>query len=228
MYANCNGNSGYARADGEIYNSLSRAGFRVFSATVKEFRGFFIKFDEMTLTLAPDVQEYALPVDCSQIVHLAERESATNDWMPIDPMDIDSALINIQRAVGWSDSFAGQYGHASQFGFYGPYLDSAASIGVQTQKIRIAPKVSSARFVQIVYTAKWIPITDASSKVMLPDEGTYAMESWASAELCGKSDDSRMGTFNAQGDKDLTSYLAWARERQIMQRPGVEMYGPGF
>lgn len=228
MYANCNANSGYARSEGEIYSALGRAGFKVFSATTKEHRGFFVKFDESSLSLIPGTQEYALPPDCSQIVHLAERQSASTDWLPMGALDLDSALSNIQNTLGWGVYYTGTYGGSSPYGFFGPYLDSTATQGVQTQKIRVSPQIEGNRFVQLVYTAKWIPITDQSSKVMLPDEGTYAMESFASAELCAKSDDSRALYFEAQGNKDLTSYLSWARERQIMQRRTVESYGPGF
>ena len=229
MYANCNSNSGYARSDGDIYSALSRAGFKVFSAVMKEFRGFFIKFDETTITLVPGTQEYPLPVDCSQIVHLAERQSATNDWRPIAPLDLDSTLTNIQVASGWSSFFSSQYGYGSEFGFYGPYLDAAATIGAaQTQKIRISPGIDSNRFCQIAYTAKWIPINDQSSKVMLPDEGTYAMESFASAQLCGESDDvTRLGFYGSQAREDLQAFLSWARARQIMAPVMVNAYLDG-
>jgi len=227
MYANCNANSGYARTDGEIYSALGRAGFKVFSAVVKEQRGFFVKFDETSLTLTPGTQEYAMPADFSQMVHLAERVSATQDWAPVAPMDLDTALTDLQIASGWSSFFSAMYGNRSSFGFYGPYLDSDATTGTQVQKIRISPGIDQARFCQLVYTAKWIPIVDGASKVMLPDEGTYAMESCASAELCGKSDDStRMAMYSAQGRDDLSAFLSWARQRQSMAPSTVTTYGP--
>jgi hypothetical protein len=216
-----------ARADGEIYAALGRAGFKVFSAIVKENRGFFVKFDETSLSLVPGTQEYALPADLSQIVHLAERQSATQDWAPIAPLDLDTALTDLQVASGWSNFFTSMYGDRSAFGFYGPYLDSAATISVQTQKIRISPGIDAPRFCQLVYTAKWLPINDASSKVMLPDEGTYAMESFASGQLCGASDDAtRANYYELQGAKDLMAFLAWARQRQSMAPSSVVTYGP--
>jgi hypothetical protein len=226
MYANANANSGYARADGEIYSALERAGFKVFSAVVKENRGFFIKFDETSLSLVPGTQEYAMPPDLSQVVHLAERQSAGQDWAPIGPADLHTALTDLQIASGWSSFFSAMYGNRSAFGFYGPYLDAAAATGTETQKIRITPAIDAARSCQLVYTAKWLPITDASSKVMLPDEGTYAMESFASAQLCGASDDTRKDTYNAQGREDLLSFLTWARQRQSMAPSTVATYGP--
>lgn len=227
MYANCNANSGYARADGEIYAALGRAGFKVFSAVVKENRGFFVKFDETSLSLVPGTQEYPMPADLSQIVHLAERQSAAQDWAPIAPLDLDTALTDLQVASGWSNYFSSMYSNRSSYGFYGPYLDAAAATGVQTQKIRISPGIDAPRFCQLVYTAKWLPITDGSSKVMLPDEGTYAMESFASGQLCGASDDAtRANYYELQGAKDLMAFLAWARQRQSMAASTVVTYGP--
>lgn len=230
MYALANGKSGYSRSDGEIYAALGRAGYKVYAAVLKEYRGFFIKFDETSLTLVPGTQEYVLPADLTQIVHLAERQSSAEDWAPMSPVTLGSALTNLQNAVGWSDFYSSVYGSRSAYGFYGPYLDSTATLAGQTlqiQKIRVEPQITTSRFCQIAYTAKWMPITDASSKVMLPDEGTYAMESFASAELCGMSDDSRAEMYMQQGNADLSSFLSWIRARQIMAPLTIETYGPG-
>lgn len=227
MYALANGKSGYSRSDTEIYAALNRAGQRVYNAVLKEFRGFFIKFDETSLTLVPGTSEYALPADLTQIVHLAERLTSTNDWAPMAPEELGSALTNLQNAAGWSDFYSSQYGAQSAFGFYGPYLDATATVGTQTQKIRVSPAVDTSRFCQIAYTAKWLPITNAGSPIMLPDEGTPTMESWASGELCGMSDDSRSAFYMSQGDKDLQGFLSWLRARQIMAPLNIETYGPG-
>src|SRR5487761_2234978 len=213
MYALCNGKSGYSRSDGEIYSALNRAGQRVYEAVIKEYRGFFIKFDETTITLTPGTQEYTLPTDLTQILNLAERISSTQEWNPMAPETLTDALTNLQNASGWTYFYSGQYGGRSAYGFYGPYLDSTATIGVQTQKIRISPNIDQTRFCQIAYAAKWLPITDGSSKVMLPDEGTTTMESWASAELCAMNDDTRASSYMAQGDRDLSGFLSWLRMR---------------
>lgn len=234
MYALANSKSGYSRADAEIYDALNEAGFAVFAAVVKEFRGFFIKFDESSLSLQPlasnATQEYALPSDLTQIVHLAERLSASEDWHPMPPLDLSTALTTLQDNVGWEDFYSYGYGAESQFGFYGPYLDAAATEAggdLQIQKIRVAPSPTEARSCQIAYTAKWLPITDGSSKVMLPDEGTYAMLNYAIAELRRASDDSLSAEYEAKGDKHLNSFLGWMRARQIMQPLTIETYGPG-
>jgi hypothetical protein len=230
MYAMANGKSGYARSEGEIYGSLDRAGFRVYAAAAKEQRGFFIKFDESSLTLSTSnaTQEYSLPADLTQIVHLAERLSASENWRSMCPIGISDAVSNLQASLGWSGV---GYGSASPFSFFGPYLGAAETVlgqASQVQKIRVEPIPDATRAVQIVYTAKWLPITDGDSTVMLPDEGTHAMESFASAELCAMSDDSRASSFEAQGQKDLTSFLTWVRARQVMSPPTIRPYGPGW
>lgn len=232
MYALANSKSGYSRSDGEIYNALDEAGRTVFNAVLKEFRGFFIKFDEISITLSPTQtsQEYTLPSDLTQIVHLAERLTTTENWHPITPINITDALTNLQNQAGWYDFYADAYGENSEFGFYGPYLDAADTTvaqPLQVQKIRISPIPDANRFCQIAYTAKWLPITDASSKVMLPDEGTPPMLNYAIAELRRASDDSAAREYETQGDKKLSSFLTWLRARQIMAPLTIETYGPG-
>jgi hypothetical protein len=231
MYALANGKSGYARSDVEIYDALNESGFRVFAAVLKEFGGFFLKFDETSLSLQPlsanPTQEYPLPADLTQIVHLAERLSSSEDWRPMAPLDLSTSLTTVQDNVGWNSCL---YGDDSEFGFYGPYLDAAAAAGgasAQTQKIRVSPAPTETRACQIAYTAKWLPIVDASSSVMLPDEGTYAMLNYAIAELRRASDDSLSADYEDKGDRHLQSFLSWARARQIMQPQSIRTYGPG-
>lgn len=233
-YSLANSKSGFARPDAEIYDALNQGGFKVYAATQKEFRGFFLKIDESSLTLDPNnaTQEYPLPADCGQIVHLAERPTASEDWHPMAPETLSDALSNLQDMVGWDSFYSYQYGGDSAFGYYGPYLDAAdaqlTGAPVQIQKIRVSPKTTQSRFVQIAYTAKWLAITDASSKIMLPEEGTLAMVNYAAGYLCGGSDDvTRASYYEAQGDKHLNSYLYWARARQIQAPLTIDTYGPG-
>lgn len=232
MYDLANSKSGYARSDVEIYDALNESGFRVYAAVLKEFRGFFIKFDETSLTLTPATtgQEYPLPADLTQIVHLAERISPTQDWLPMRPLDLGSALDTLQELSGWN-GFAAGYGDDSEFGFYGPYLDATATQAgatAQTQKIRVSPIPDANRFCQIAYTAKWLPIAQAGDAIMLPDEGTYAMLNYAIAELRRASDDSVSGDYEDKGDRHLSSFLSWLRARQIMSPDTIDCYGPGW
>jgi len=232
-YSLANSKSGFSRPDAEIYDAINQGGFKVYAATQKEFRGFFLKFDEASLTLDPTnaTQEYVLPADCGQIVHLAERLVASDNWHPMAPESLSDALTTLQDAVGWDSFYSYQYGDDSEFGYYGPYLDSTvtqAGGALQIQKIRVSPIPAETRFVQIAYTAKWLPITDASSKIMLPDEGTLAMVNYAASYLCASSDDVTRATYyESQGDKQLNSYLYWARARQIQAPLCIDTYGPG-
>lgn len=232
-YALTDSQSGYARPDGEKYAALNSGGWKVFAATMKEFRGFFIKFDEVSLTLTPTQtdQEYALPVDCSQLVHVAERATTSEDWHPMAPEALGDALTNLQNACGWDTFYSSVYGYDSAFGYYGPYLDAADAVAggaLQIQKIRVSPIPSQTLMVQLAYTAKWIPIVDGSSAIMLPDEGTPAMVAYASAILNASSDDmTRAGYYNSEGDRLLLDYLTWARARQIQAPLTIDTYGPG-
>jgi hypothetical protein len=234
MYNLANAKSGYARADEEIYDALNESGFRVYAAVLKEFRGFFLKFDETSLVLTPLAagadQEYPLPPDLTQIVHLAERTTASENWRTMAPETLGNALTDLQDSVGWDDFYADSYGGDSDFSFYGPYLDAgaaAAAQALQIMKIRVSPAIDTTRACQIAYTAKWLPITDGSSTIMLPDEGTYCMLNYAIAELRRASDDSAAGDYEDKGDRHLQSFLSWLRARQIQQPLSIETYGPG-
>lgn len=222
MYATCNSDSYYSRTDSEIWAALTRGGKRVYDAVCNENGGFFIKFDESSLSLTSSALEYSLPTDCDQIVHLAERLTSTEQWHPIYPDSLNNVLLDQLQRGGLLNLVFGQ---SSEFTFFGPFLDSAAAVGVQTQKIRISPKPSETRSCQLVYTAKWSELVNKDSNLMLPVEGTYAQERYASAALVRKNgDESLAQSYEAEGDKDLRLFLTWIRARQIQQPLQVESY----
>jgi hypothetical protein len=226
MYQNCMAASYYSRTAGEVWSKLSSAGFEVYTKVLKERSGFFIKFDEVSLTLLPGQanQEYTLPVDLTQVVHLAERVSSAENWRPMAPANgIENVLINQLSNLGLF-STAG-YGPPSPFSYFGPFLDASAAVAGaagQTQKIRVSPIPDTNRFVQLVYTAKWIPIVNQNSSLMMPDEGTYAMQSMATAELLRLNNDDMALQLEAQGARELTNFLDWVRTRQTQEPPTVE------
>lgn len=230
MYALANAKSYYSRPDAEIYGALDEAGFLVYAAVLKEFRGFFLQVDTTSVVLTPGQQEYALPTDLTQIVHIAERLNTSDNWNPMSAIGIGNAFDNIQQATGWDVADYG-YGDQSQFGFYGPFLDEADATNpqaTQTQKIQVSPAIDQIRQCELIYTAKWLPIGNATSQVMLPDEGTHAMLNYAIAEILRSNGDTLAAQYENKGDKALTVFLTWIRNRQIATQPVIQTYGPAF
>lgn len=231
MIANCNAASYYSRTQGEILAKLEEAGFEIYTAVLKENSGFFIKFDESSVTLLPSQanQEYSLPADFSQMVHLAERATSSENWHPIEPAeDLENVLINQLSSSGLLTL---SLGDTSSYSYYGPFLDSGQTVNAaaaQLQKIRISPIPDIARFVQLVYSAKWLPIVNQNSPLMLPAEGTYAMEAKATGKLLDLNSDSLADKFDAKGAMLETKFLSWVRNRQIQERPTAGQYLGGF
>jgi hypothetical protein len=139
--------------------------------------------------------------------------------------NIENVLISQLSNIGLF-SISG-YGPPSPFQYYGPFLDSAASgsaQSAQTQKIRVGPITDINRFVQLVYTAKWVPIDNKISTVMMPDDGTAAMEAMAIAKLLRLNNDSKAIDFEAQGARELQNFLDWVRTRQTQEPPCVQPF----
>ena len=226
MYSQVNLKSYYSRDTTELYDALSAAGFRVYAAVLKEFKGTFLQINETALSITPNVNTLTMPSDFTQLVHLAERVTGADNWHPIEPTDISNALCNVQMNLGWFD-YGVDYGAQSQFQFYGPYLDSTDALSpaaTQLHKIRLTPMPSDNRYVQLAYTAKWTPITSAASSVMLPDEGTYAMQNYAISSVLQANDDSLSERYEMKADKDLGFFLTWMRQRQTMKPPTITPY----
>lgn len=226
MFATVNSKTSYSRTS-EIYPALDEAGFLVFTAVLKEFSGFFLKFDTSTIVLTPGTQEYSLPPDLGNLVCLSERQTASENWHQINPESLNDALQNTQSLVSWDDWDDLYDDRDSMFQFYGPYLDAPSTTSVQTQKIRITPAIDAVRMCEIAYTAKWLPINNQSSPVMLPDEGKYAMQNYAIAELLRANDDTLAREYELKADKHLSAFLTWVRNRQIVKWPTITPYLQG-
>jgi hypothetical protein len=221
MYATVNAKTSYSRKD-EIYSALSEGGWLVYSAVLKETAGFFIKFDTTTITLMPGQQEYTMPPDLTSLLNIAERLTTAERWRTIEPTSLRDAMDNTQNMTGW-DLWCDYYAD-SMFRFYGPYLPAGAVNAAQTMKITVTPQIDQIRMCEIAYTAKWLPITNANSIVMLPDEGTYAMQNYAIAEINRANDNTLSREYEAKGDKHLSAFLTWVRQRQTVQRPRITAY----
>jgi hypothetical protein len=223
MFNTVNSKTSYSRPD-EIYSALSEGGFLVYTAVLKEFSGFFLKFDTTTITLTPGQQDYTLPPDLTQLVCLSERQTASENWHVMSPTTLQDALDHAQSLVSWTDWDDLYDDRDSEFQFYGPYLPSAAATGVQTQQITVSPGIDAVRSCQIAYTAKWLPITNQNSLVMLPEEGTYAMQNFAIAEIHRGNNDTLSAEYEAKGQKHLSAFLTWARNRQLVKWPQITPY----
>lgn len=225
LYANVNQKTSFSRPN-EIYAALEEAGFKVYAAILKEFSGFFLKFDTTTVTLTPNQSTYAMPPDLGNLVHLAERQTASGRWRTINPTDIAHALNDAQSTVGWNFD---PYDSDSRFKFYGPYLPeiTAATASTQIQQILISPAIDVVRFCEIAYTAKWLPIVNQNSLNTLPNEGTYAQQSFAIAEIHRGNNDSLSAEYEAKGKNQLTDFLTWVRNRQTVKWPQITPYLEG-
>lgn len=222
MWNTVNSKTAFTRPD-EIYPALEEGGFLVFSAVLKEFSGFFLKFDTATITLTPGQQQYALPPDLGNLVSLAERSTSSERWRTIEPTSIAHAIELSQSAVGWDWDV---YDCESRFKFYGPFLPmpTAATQATQVQQILIEPAIDAVRQCEIAYTAKWLPITNQNSINTLPNEGTYAQQNYAIAEIHRGNDDTLSREYEAKGDKHLTAFLTWVRNRQTVKQPTITPY----
>lgn len=219
MIATVNSKSYYSRPD-DVIPAISKGGWKVFSAVVKEFAGFFLKIDSTTITLIPGQQTYSVPIDLGNMIGLAERVNTSEDWRTIDPTSPAQAFDRTQIATIWD----GWFGPCSHYRFYGPFLGAVTSNAAVAQQIQITPAIDVPRLCQIVYTAKYLPVTNPGSLLSLPDEGTYAQESFALAEVLRANDDSLADKYQAEGNDQLTDFLTWVRDRQTVERPQIDGY----
>lgn len=228
MYNLANQKTEYIHTPSEIFAALNEAGEYVYFQVLRKNRGFFVKIDETSLVLTPGTQGqdqiYPLPDDCTQVLHMAERPASSPQlpWAPMKPSTLGKTLRD-----GWQ-GFVNWDGFGSGSGFkYAPFLsaDETASDLIdapQTMQVAITPNVDQQRAVQLVYAAKWLPIRDNSSKLMLPREGTSSMYNGAMAILTGDLDDTRQGSFASRAEINLDAFLQWVADRQLQDGMQVE------
>jgi hypothetical protein len=112
----------------------------------------------------------------------------------------------------------------SQFVFYGPYLDLAASQlqkGANPQgpkKIRLAPIPFDTRPMRFIYAATFLEITSQNSVLMMPPESHEAILDYAVAELVRPNGDAMAAQYEEAGmDKFQHDFLPFYRSQQIVQ-----------
>lgn len=213
----------------DIIGALNDEGFLLYSRILKEGEGFFVKTDETSVVLTPGTQVYSLPVDCTQVAHMAERSQPTDPWSKMTPESQNMALEAQESII--SSYVVGILG-ASRYSYYGPYLPNSqvvtaspeADNSTQIMQITVSPLIDMQRSVQVVYTAKWIDILDESSAVTLPAEAMSALYNKAMANLTASSDDTRSATYANLGEMQAKGFLSWVRDREIQTGPKVTSY----
>lgn len=219
----------YMVSDDDIFAALNEEGFLLYSRVLKEGEGFFLKTDTTSITLTPGTQTYATPADCTQIIHMAERAQATDDWLRMEPESENMALESLQTIA--AVYIVGLYG-SSRFRYYGPYLPDSqvnnaspeADNSTQVMSIDVSPVIDQNRAVQIVYTAKWINIIVESSTLTLPDEASNALYNKTLANLLTSIDDTRAGAIGVLAEAQARGFLTWVRDRELQTGPKVTPY----
>lgn len=212
----------FSRDDEEIWAVMNECGYGVYTAVLKEYRGYFIKWDE-TIPTVVDQEEYTLPTDLKQIIRISERSDSTSPWRPMLPLDVNSSLFTM---LNQSNALNITWGPASQFGYL-PYIlaaDTQASLTSQTVKIRIEPVPQDVRTLQVIYAAKWLEILNAKSTVMLPANGVFAMKNKTIGTLLDRNDDSQAAKFHLLAKDNLRDFLTDVRDVQIQNKAYIEPY----
>lgn len=223
MFANAKAKSYYSRPDGEVYAALNEGGKRVYDAILKEQRTFFRKVDTTTIAMVSGTQTYTLPSDVEQIIQLSERVLATDKWRPIYPANNENDDDYID--AGFQDGLGISLGDRSDFLYIGPYLSAAAALtAAQAQSVDFAPIPTDSRFVRIVYIAAWSTITASTTSLMLPSDGTLAMEAFATAELLRSNGDDLSGAYEEKAKELLSETLNAVRLGQLQAAPLVTPY----
>ena len=238
MFAFCQ-RVAFDRTPDEIYAALDSAGYLVYTRVLKEQAGYFIKEDTTSLTLTPSAatgpyapQTFALPNDLDQILFLGESP-IPNIGGQYQRMAPGRDLTAVEDNLGdddWMD-FAGDAwnGQGSQYSYYGPYLPASEAQGTpdaasQQQMIDVSPVIESPRACLLIYHAKWLRIIDDASPVMMAEQGTYAMQHFAAAELLEDMDDTRAQKLMARGERYMQGFLSDLRDRDGNQQQTIKGY----
>jgi len=212
----------FSRDEDEIWLALNNACLQLYTEILAENSGFFIVWDTTSVSLIPNQEEYVLPQAVSQLVRVRERLLATDPWRLLSPSNLnDPEFVDAQFSSVLGPD---QDGPVSDFEYYGPYLDMAgAQTQQQIEKIRIAPIPQDQRYVELVYTAKFLEIAGPGSTMIIPMEGHAVVLYLAMAELLGSNDDQNP-YFATGGGEKKTQFLKWVRLRQIQKGRSVEPY----
>lgn len=215
-----------------IWSAITEAARSLYFWIKKENKGFFIKWDTTTIAFANAQEEYTCPPDLEQIVRFSERQNSSQSWRQLTPSGVNDPLFKasqfedviILSGIVFSDyAYAGPYltGPSEQTGQEA--IDEAAE-QAEVYKVRIAPIPSSVRQTELIYTAKFLEMTEDTDVCIIPEEGRGVLLEYAIANLLrGKSDEEAVA-IKASGDEMRELYLTSVRDRQIQEYAIVQPY----
>jgi hypothetical protein len=223
IFTLCHKKSYFSREDEEVWAAINLVSQRIFQKILAENRGFFIVFDTTSLTLQLNVEEYALPATCSQLLRVRERLNSASPWRIINPADLnDPGFVDAQFASVLGPD---QDGPVSEFEYYGPYLSMQdAQTDAQIERFRIEPPPQDPRQVELVFVARYVEINSAADPKTLPNEADGAVVAFAAASLLGDNDDSARANLLDEGERNEREFLKWVRNRQFQKVRTVEPY----
>jgi len=224
------GRSYYSRSDGEVYAALNTASKKIYLWTAREFRGYFLKIDTTTIQFAAGQEEYACPPDLRILLKFGEQpiNSAAGtpyNWMT--PADLNSDRF-IERE---NDALIiNVFGPASEFVYYGPFLDQASSTSAdnkaqptRTRKLLISPIPQDVRVTKLFYAAQHVEIVGPQSFLTMPEEAHDAILDYAVAELVRPNGDAMAQTYEAAGKtKFQEDFLPFMRQTQAQRVPQTQ------
>lgn len=213
----------FSRDDDEIWAAISESASTLFLKITAENSGFFLVWDTSSVALAANVEQYSLPSTVGQIVRMRERLSASDPWAVMTPSNLNApSFVDAQFASALTDSTDAAL---STFQYYGPYLLEANAVtAAQAQQIDVQPTPQESRFVEMVFIARFVDITDASSPCAIPNEGLGAVKYDAAATLLATNDDDNSERFRSMADENERWFLKWVRNRQYQQGRQIEAY----
>lgn len=217
----------YSRADNEVYQALSSAAKKIYLWTAREFRGYFLKDDNgLAINMVSGQQVVTCPADLNILIRVGEQVANSpplTPWLWMRPADINSDRFILKE---FQSLVINMYTPASEFVYYGPYLDMTSAIlqkGAAAQgpkKISLAPIPFDNRALRFVYAATFIEISNANSVLMMPPESHEAILDYAVAELIRPNGDAMAATYEEAGkDKFQSDFLPFWRIQQTTQQP---------
>lgn len=212
----------FSRPDSEVWAAINAGSRLCYQATLKEDQQYWRTVDTSSLTITPNTQEYALPVAVIQLIRVRERINAQDKWRVIEPADPNS-----DEGRDDSPGPAATFGSSSQFNYQGPYLKQSTAVDGnddQTLSIFITPIPQDTRQVELIYTAKYVEVAQATDPYMIPIDLRDFVLDFAISELLRGNNDDLSGQYAQSAQVKLDMALTLIRDRQLQHPTTVTPY----